>query len=128
MSVGSKQTSSPSNKWGFSPGRYLGTSVSVPLTVRRSTGPEQPFLVMITGLPGSGKSTVAEEAAGLLDATLLAHDWAMSGLRPYPDLQNALDGMQPVGHGPVGWSILRTGPLRTSAGPVRGARWSSKRW
>jgi predicted kinase len=63
--------------------------------------------MMITGLPGSGKSTVAEQAAGLLDATLLAHDWAMSGLRPYPDLQNALDGMQPVGHGPVGWSILR---------------------
>jgi hypothetical protein len=30
----------------------------------------------------------------------------MSGLRPYPDLQKVLDDMQPVGHGPVGWSIL----------------------
>jgi adenylylsulfate kinase-like enzyme len=49
-------------------------SDSVPLMLRRSTRSEPPFLVTITGLPGSGKSTVAEEAADLLDATVLAHD------------------------------------------------------
>ena len=30
----------------------------------------------------------------------------MSGLRPYPELQEALDRMEPIGHRVVGWSIL----------------------
>ena len=67
----------------------------------------QPHLVLVTGLPGTGKSTIAEVAAELMDAPVLAHDWAMSGLRPFPDVQRALDLMKPPGHGPVGWSILR---------------------
>lgn len=66
----------------------------------------RPLLVLVTGLPGTGKSTVAESASVLLDAPLLAHDWAMSGLRPYPEIQAALDSMEPAGHRAVGWSIL----------------------
>jgi predicted kinase len=66
----------------------------------------QPLLVLVTGLPGSGKSTVADDAADLLDAAVLAHDWAMSGLRPYPSLQEAMNAMDPPGHRAVGWSIL----------------------
>jgi hypothetical protein len=62
--------------------------------------------VLITGLQGTGKSTVADEAAELLGASVLAHDWAMSGLRPFGALQGALDSMTPLGHQPVGWSIL----------------------
>jgi predicted kinase len=65
-----------------------------------------PTLLLITGLPGTGKSTVADQAADLLGAPVLAHDWAMSGLRPYQELQQALDSMMPAGHQPVGWSIL----------------------
>jgi predicted kinase len=65
-----------------------------------------PLLVVVTGLPGTGKSTVAESAAALLDAPVLAHDWAMSGLRPYPEVQTVLDSMQPSGHRTVGWCIL----------------------
>jgi predicted kinase len=30
----------------------------------------------------------------------------MSGLRPYPELQQALDAMDPPGHRGLGWSIL----------------------
>ena len=37
---------------------------------------------------------------------MLGHDWAMSGLRPYQELQDALDAMEPSGHRVVGWSIL----------------------
>jgi hypothetical protein len=66
----------------------------------------KPLLVVVTGLQGTGKSTVAESAAGLLGAPVLAHDWAMSGLRPYPGIQQVLDSMEPRGHGAVGWSIL----------------------
>ncbi len=68
--------------------------------------PTQPLLVVVTGVQGTGKSTVAEAAAEMLGAAVLAHDWAMSGLRPYPELQAALDAMHPPGHRVVGWSIL----------------------
>jgi 8-oxo-dGTP pyrophosphatase MutT (NUDIX family)/predicted kinase len=67
----------------------------------------QPILVLVTGLQGTGKSTVAQMAANALDAPLIAHDWAMSGLRPFPEVQAALDVMEPPGHGRVGWSLLR---------------------
>ena len=65
-----------------------------------------PVLVLVTGLQGTGKSTVAEVAADLLGAPLIAHDWAMSGLRPFAQVQAALDTMDPPGHGRVGWSLL----------------------
>lgn len=42
----------------------------------------------------------------MLGAAVLAHDWAMSGLRPYPEIQEVLDAMDPPGHRVVGWSIL----------------------
>jgi hypothetical protein len=65
----------------------------------------QSVLVLVTGAPGTGKSTVAHEIAGLLGVAVLAHDWAMSGLRPYAEIQGVLDRM-PLGHREVGWSIL----------------------
>ena len=66
----------------------------------------RPTLVLVTGLPGTGKSTVAEAAAEVLGAAVLGHDWAMSGLRPYQELQDVLEAMEPWGHRVVGWSIL----------------------
>jgi predicted kinase len=71
-----------------------------------SDAPPGPFLVLVTGLPGTGKSTVADITAALLGAPVLGHDWAMSGLRPYPELQTALDAMGLRGHRAVGWSVL----------------------
>ncbi|HUE07386.1 MAG TPA: AAA family ATPase [Acidimicrobiales bacterium] len=65
-----------------------------------------PLLVLVTGVPGTGKSTMADVAANELGAPVLAHDWAMSGLRPYPELQETLDAMGLRGHRGVGWSIL----------------------
>ena len=44
----------------------------------------------------------------MLGAVVLAHDWVMSALRPYPELQVALDAMEPPGHRVVGWSILES--------------------
>jgi hypothetical protein len=64
------------------------------------------MLVLITGLPGTGKSTVADEVARILGAPVLSHDWVMSGLRPYREIQTALDAMDPPGHRRVGWSLL----------------------
>jgi hypothetical protein len=62
--------------------------------------------VLVTGPPGTGKSTMADVSAAELGAPVLGHDWAMSGLRPYPELQEALDAMGLRGHRGVGWSIL----------------------
>ena len=67
--------------------------------------PSQPTCMLITGLPGTGKSTIADQAAELLGAPVLAHDWAMSGLRPFEAVQSALDEMVPSGHQSVGWSM-----------------------
>jgi predicted kinase len=67
-----------------------------------------PTLVVVAGVPGTGKSAVAEVVAGLTRASVLGHDWAMSALRPYPALQRALDHMEPPGHRTVGWAIVTT--------------------
>ncbi len=63
------------------------------------------LLVLITGLPDR-KSTMAEAAGRQLGAPVLGHDWAMSGLRPFPEMQAALDAMGLRGHRGVGWSLL----------------------
>jgi hypothetical protein len=68
----------------------------------------EPILVVVTGLQGSGKSTVAGIVAHALGAPVISHDWAMSGLRPFPEVQATLDAMGPGGHGQVGWSVLRS--------------------
>ncbi len=86
-----------------SPTKPVGSST------RSEMNSESPrlVLVLVTGLPGTGKSTMAEVAAETLAAPTLAHDWTMSGLRPFLKIQAALDAMNPSGHRDVGWSILR---------------------
>ena len=64
------------------------------------------LILVVTGLPGTGKSSVADAAGRSLGAAVLSHDWAMSGLRTFPEVQSALDVMNPPGHRRVGWSIL----------------------
>jgi predicted kinase len=76
------------------------------VTSAGGTPPRTPLLVVVTGIQGTGKSTVAEAVALRLGAAVLAHDWAMSGLRPFPELQQALEAMEPPGDRVVGWSIL----------------------
>ena len=78
-------------------------------------------LVLVTGLPGTGKSTVAEQVAALIGASVLGHDWAMSGLRPYDELWETMDSMVPPGQGAVGGSIcsaLARAQLRRGASVV----------
>ncbi len=42
----------------------------------------QPLVVIFTGLPGTGKSTLAEKVAWTLRAPAFAGDWLMGGLKP----------------------------------------------
>ena len=64
------------------------------------------LVVLFTGLQGAGKSTIADAVGQHIRAPLLGHDSAMSGLRPLPEIQDALDAMKPPGHRSVRWSII----------------------
>jgi predicted kinase len=64
------------------------------------------LVVVVTGLQGAGKSTIADAVGQHIRAPVLAHDWAMSGLRPFPEIQDALEAMKPPGHRSAGWSII----------------------
>ena len=64
------------------------------------------LLVLITGLPGTGKSTLAE--AGRAGARGPGSRPRLGDERPaaLPEVQEALDGMGVRGHRGVGWSLL----------------------
>lgn len=65
-----------------------------------------PVLVLLTGPPGTGKSTLAESAAAHLGAAVLGWDWAMAALTGFPGVQAALRDGSADDHRRVGWSIL----------------------
>jgi predicted kinase len=67
---------------------------------------EPPVLLLVTGPPGTGKSTVAEYAAGILGAAVLGWDWAMAALTSFAPVQEALASLSKADYHGVGWSIL----------------------
>jgi predicted kinase len=63
-------------------------------------------LVLVTGPPGTGKSTLAETAAAELDAAVLAWDWTMAGLRQVEPVWSGFQALDRVSYLQVGWSVL----------------------
>jgi predicted kinase len=66
----------------------------------------EPKVVVFTGLPGTGKSTLAAHAAKALAAPVFGWDWILAALRPYSDLQDALQAMDGPTYVSVGWSVM----------------------
>jgi hypothetical protein len=64
----------------------------------------EPRLLLVTGPPDTGKSTVAEAGAERLGASVFAWDWVMAGLTPFDEIQSALRGLDLVSFRRVGWS------------------------
>jgi predicted kinase len=67
----------------------------------------EPTLVVVTGPPGTGKSTLAEAVSARLGgAAVLGWDWAMAGMRWCTPIQDALATLDHPTYARVGWSIL----------------------
>jgi predicted kinase len=63
-------------------------------------------MVLLTGPPGSGKSTMADVAASELSACVLAWDWVMAGLTRFDAVQTTFRQMEREQYRSVGWSII----------------------
>ena len=60
---------------------------------------------MVTGCPGTGKSTMAELVAADLGATEASFDWVMSGLRAVPEVWAQVE-LPVERQRRVGWNLL----------------------
>lgn len=65
-----------------------------------------PTLLLITGLPGSGKTSIAEGIAKDLQAAVIGHDWVMAGLRVFPTVWNTMSELEHLAFRSVGWSVM----------------------
>lgn len=65
-----------------------------------------PVVVLFTGPPGTGKSTLADCAAEVLAAPVFGWDWAMASLTDFDTIQQAIHELSHLEHRRMGWSIL----------------------
>ena len=74
--------------------------------IRDDVDVSRPVVVLFTGPPATGKSSLAEHAAHTLSAPVLAWDWAMGALTTFDGVQAAFRQMTRDEYRSVGWSIL----------------------
>lgn len=65
-----------------------------------------PTLVLVTGLPGSGKTSLARRIAAELAAAVVGHDVVMAGLRAYPSVWAAMRQLDQLDFRSVGWTVM----------------------
>ena len=64
------------------------------------------MLILVTGLPGTGKTSLAQMIAADLSAAVIGHDWVMTGLRSHPSVWGAMEHLDHREFRSVGWSIM----------------------
>jgi predicted kinase len=62
--------------------------------------------VLLTGAPGTGKSTLAESAAAALGGAVLAWDWIMGSLTQFEEVQRVFRQLDRERYRSVGWSVI----------------------
>ena len=63
-------------------------------------------LIVVTGLQGSGKTTLANEMADALRTSVVSWDWLVAGLTKFPAIDKALRQMDTYDYRRVGWSLV----------------------
>lgn len=66
---------------------------------------DDPWLVLVSGWTGAGKSTIADLVAADLDATVAGFDWVMSGLRAIPEIWDVVE-LPVERQRRIGWNLL----------------------
>jgi predicted kinase len=65
-----------------------------------------PTVVVFSGPPGTGKSTLADEIARDLGAPAVAWDWLVAGLTDFPDVQRVFEEMERDTYRDVGYALM----------------------
>jgi predicted kinase len=64
------------------------------------------MIVLVTGLQGTGKSTISDGLADLLGATVLSWDWCMAALTPFASVQQEIERLDKPTQRSLGWSLM----------------------
>jgi predicted kinase len=65
-----------------------------------------PAVVLFSGSPATGKSTLADAIGRELPAPVIAWDWCMAALSPFSELQHVLNAMTRDRYHDVGYSLM----------------------
>jgi predicted kinase len=65
-----------------------------------------PHVLLVTGLPGTGKTTLAERVAPALGAPVLGWDWAMAALTPFGPVADAARSLHHAEYHALGWAMV----------------------
>jgi predicted kinase len=76
------------------------------MAVLAGEGLSTPLVVAFTGVPGTGKSTLADEIARDLGAPAVASDWLIAGLTGFPDVQHVFEHMERDTYRDVGYALM----------------------
>jgi predicted kinase len=64
------------------------------------------MVILVTGLQGSGKSTVAAHCAQAIGAPVFAWDWSVAALTPFEPLQAAMRTLDRDTYRNLGWAMV----------------------
>lgn len=65
-----------------------------------------PLVVVFSGPPATGKSTLADTIGRELPAPVIAFDWTLAALTPFPELYDVLSAMERTRYQDVGYGLM----------------------